>query len=109
VAYTLVSYKQVIYCDYYFTTAPALPAGCWRNSQATTTLHENTHLAVLYSPGTDDIAYSKSEVTALSATQSLMNAECYEQYAAGKFRWTSQLRFDYTLTHNSLQAIMLGC
>ena len=89
VAYTLDrrnALSSIVYCDYYFTTAPALPAGCWRNSRATTTLHENTHVSAVYKPGTDDIAYEKSAIKALSASQTVINAECYEQYSAGKFQ-----------------------
>ena len=44
-------------------------------------IHEFSHLAGIYSPGTSDYAYEYDGIQSLSSTQSLNNADNFELYA----------------------------
>ncbi|KAI2782786.1 metallo proteinase [Daldinia loculata] len=76
-AYTLPSSQYEVNCNLYFTALPALSRTCHAQDQATTTLHESTHLY-----GTDDYnTYGYSGVRGLSASQNLNHADTYALFA----------------------------
>ncbi|KAB2568594.1 Neutral protease 2-like protein [Lasiodiplodia theobromae] len=78
-AYTIPSLSLIVNCPLYFSALPALTSSCHSQDQATTTLHEATHLNEI--KGTDDLGYGYSAATALSASQALNNADTYALYA----------------------------
>lgn len=55
---------------------------CHAQDQATTTLHEVTHLSEI--KGTDDNGYGYAAATALSASRALNNADTYALFANGR-------------------------
>jgi hypothetical protein len=65
------------------TDLPALTKSCHAQDQATTTLHEVTHLSQI--KGTQDLGYGYSAAIRLSATQALNNADSYALFANGEF------------------------
>lgn len=80
-AYTLPSRSYVVNCNLYFTALSALSSSCHAQDQATTTLHEMTHLSQV--AGTDDLGYGYSAATSLSSSQALNNADSYALFANG--------------------------
>ncbi|KAK6074053.1 Neutral protease 2-like protein [Seiridium cupressi] len=78
-AYTLPSASYMVSCPLYFSALPALTKTCHAQDQATTTLHEVTHLTQI--KGTDDLGYGYSAATKLSASQALNNADSYALFA----------------------------
>lgn len=81
-AYTLPSGSYIVNCNLYFTALPALSSTCHAQDQATTTLHEVTHLSQIQ--GTDDLGYGYSAASSLSSSQALNNADTYALFANGK-------------------------
>lgn len=81
-AYTLPSGSYIVNCNLYFTALTALSSTCHAQDQATTTLHEVTHLSQI--KGTDDLGYGYSAATSLSSSQALNNADSYALFANGK-------------------------
>lgn len=83
-AYTVPSMNVMVSCDIYFNQLPALETRCHRQDQATTTLHEVTHLNAI--AGTNDFAYGYDLATQLSTNQALNNADTYTLFANGTLR-----------------------
>lgn len=80
-AYTIPSQSIIVNCPLYYSALPALTSSCHDQDQATTTLHEATHLTEI--AGTDDLGYGYSAATSLSTSQALNNADSYALYANG--------------------------
>ena len=80
-AYTLPSQSYIVNCPLYFSALPALTRTCHAQDQATTTLHETTHLSQI--KGTQDLAYGDAAAKRLSASQALNNADTFALYANG--------------------------
>ncbi|RYP46868.1 hypothetical protein DL768_006965 [Monosporascus sp. mg162] len=75
-AYTLPSASYMVNCPLFFSGLPALTRSCHAQDQATTTLHEVTHLSQI--AGTDDFGtYGYNGVRGLSAAQNLRHADTY--------------------------------
>lgn len=83
-AYAVPSMDVMVSCDMYFEQLPALETRCHRQDQATTTLHEVTHLRQV--AGTNDHAYGYTLATQLSSQEALDNADSYTLFANGKLR-----------------------
>lgn len=81
-AYTLPSQSYMVNCPLYFSGLPALSRTCHAQDQATTTLHETTHLTQI--KGTSDYGtYGYNGVRGLSAAQNLNHADTYALFANG--------------------------
>lgn len=78
-AYTVPSLSIMDNCPIYFTALPALTKSCHAQDQATTTLHETTHLTQI--KGTDDLGYGYAAATKLSTSSALNNADSYALFA----------------------------
>ncbi|KAK3186936.1 hypothetical protein K4F52_004380 [Lecanicillium sp. MT-2017a] len=78
-AYTVPSQSYMAYCDIYFDNLPGLTSSCHRQDQATTTLHEMTHLQEV--AGTRDLGYGYDNIQKLSTRDSLNNADSYAVFA----------------------------
>ncbi|PVI06074.1 metallo proteinase [Periconia macrospinosa] len=78
-AYTVPSLSIINNCPLYFSALPALTKSCHAQDQATTTLHESTHLTQV--KGTDDLGYGYTAATRLSTSQALNNADSYALFA----------------------------
>ena len=78
-AYTLPSQSYMVNCPIYFSALPGLTRTCHAQDQATTTLHETTHLTQIQ--GTQDLGYGYAAVTRLSAAQATQNADTFALYA----------------------------
>lgn len=78
-AYTSPSENYMVYCDLYFDDLPALTSSCHDQDQATTNLHEDTHLNQV--AGTDDLGYGYDAVRGLSARDALNNADTYALFS----------------------------
>ena len=81
IAYTAISENLMVNCPYYFTF-PASSRTCHAIDQATTTLHEVTHLRPV--KGTVDYCYGYDCVQQLSSAQNLNNADTYTLFAQCK-------------------------
>ncbi|KAJ4394663.1 hypothetical protein N0V93_003882 [Gnomoniopsis smithogilvyi] len=81
-AYAVPSMDVMVSCGIYFEQLPGLETRCHRQDQATTTLHEVTHLRQV--AGTNDFAYGYELATQLSTNQALKNADSYTLFANGK-------------------------
>jgi deuterolysin len=82
-AYTIPSRSLMVSCDLYFSDLTGLSTRCHAQDQATTTLHETTHLSQI--KGTQDNGYGYSAIQGLSTSQSLNNADSYALFANGTF------------------------
>jgi deuterolysin len=82
-AYTLPSGSYIVNCPLYFSAIPATTNTCHAQDQATTTLHEVTHLTQI--KGTQDLGYGYSAATRLSSSQALNNADSYALFANGEY------------------------
>lgn len=82
-AYTLPSQSLMVSCPLYFNQLSALTTRCHGQDQATTTLHETTHLRQI--KGTQDYGYGYSSVQSLSSAQNLNNADTYTLFANGTY------------------------
>ena len=78
-AYTIPSQSTITYCDLFFNDLPALTNSCHEQDQATTVLHETTHLSEI--AGTDDLGYGYDNIQKLSTQDSLNNADSYAVFA----------------------------
>ncbi|KAL7619687.1 hypothetical protein AAE478_010229 [Parahypoxylon ruwenzoriense] len=79
-AYTLPSGSFMVNCNLYYTALSPLTRTCHGQDQATTTLHEATHLTQI--KGTDDYnTYGYNGVRGLSAAQNLNHADTYALFA----------------------------
>jgi deuterolysin len=81
-AYTLPSSSFMVNCPLFFSGLTALSRTCHAQDQATTTLHETTHLSQI--KGTSDYGtYGYNGVRSLSAAQNLNHADTYTLFANG--------------------------
>lgn len=80
-AYTLPSQNVMVSCPLYFNELPDLESRCHGQDQATTTLHEATHLRQIR--GTNDYGYGYSAIQQLTTRQALDNADTYTLFANG--------------------------
>lgn len=78
-AYTLPSGSYIVNCPLYFSALPAVTGTCHAQDQATTTLHEVTHLSQI--AGTDDLGYGYTAAIRLTSAQALNNADSYALFA----------------------------
>ncbi|KAI0179754.1 Deuterolysin metalloprotease family-domain-containing protein [Hypoxylon sp. FL1284] len=83
-AYTLPSGSFMVNCDLYYTAldmnSESLSRTCHDQDQATTTLHESTHLTQI--KGTEDYnTYGYEGVQSLSGSQNLNHADTYALFA----------------------------
>ncbi|KAF1947989.1 neutral protease 2-like protein [Clathrospora elynae] len=79
-AYTSPSTSQMVNCPLFFTALPALSGTCHAQDQATTILHEMTHLTQV--KGTSDYGgYGYNFIRSLSAAQNLNHADTYTLFA----------------------------
>ncbi|KAK2612501.1 hypothetical protein QQS21_001439 [Conoideocrella luteorostrata] len=78
-AYTVPSESYMVYCDLYFNDLPDLTTQCHAQDQATTNIHEDTHLTQIQ--GTDDLGYGYEAIQGLSADQELNNADTYALFS----------------------------
>lgn len=78
-AYTVPSQSFEAYCDLYFDDLPGLTSQCHAQDQATTTLHEMTHLNQV--AGTQDLGYGYANAIRLSNRDALNNADTYALFA----------------------------
>ncbi|KAJ8112042.1 hypothetical protein OPT61_g5502 [Boeremia exigua] len=79
-AYTAPSTSQMVNCPLFFTGLTALSRTCHAQDQATTVLHEMTHLTQV--KGTSDYGgYGYNFVRSLSASQNLNHADTYTLFA----------------------------
>ena len=83
-AYTLPSGSLMVNCPLYFSGLPAQTGTCHAQDQATTTLHEVTHLTQIRGTG-DFGCYGYNCLRGLSASQNLNHADTYSLFANGKF------------------------
>jgi len=83
ISYTLGT--EVTNCDLYWSF-PVANKQCHGISQATTTIHEMTHIDGLMDPSTDDFPghYGWPALTSLPPEQAIMNGDNYGFYANGK-------------------------
>lgn len=88
-AYTLWSANTMVMCPLFYNLPP-LPLGCHQQCQATTTIHESTHVPAVYEPHTNDYAYAYNASVALPPERSLQNADSYSLYANGGCRILSR-------------------
>ncbi|KAF2633745.1 zincin [Macroventuria anomochaeta] len=79
-AYTYPSTSQMVNCPLFFSGLPALSRTCHAQDQATTVLHEMTHLDQV--KGTSDYGgYGCNFIRSLSAAQNLNHADTYTLFA----------------------------
>jgi deuterolysin len=78
-AYTVPSQSFQAYCDLYFDELPDLTSQCHAQDQATTNLHETTHLSEI--KGTDDLGYGYANAMKLDTDGALNNADTYALFA----------------------------
>lgn len=83
IAYTLGS--EITNCDLYWSF-PLINTQCHGIGQATTTIHEMTHVDGLFDPSTDDVPghYGWPALTQLPPEQAVLNGDNYGFYANGK-------------------------
>ncbi|KAH8893979.1 hypothetical protein GQ53DRAFT_644593 [Thozetella sp. PMI_491] len=80
-AYTLPSASYMVNCNLYFTGLSALSGTCHAQDQATTTLHETTHLTQIKGTTDQNGCYGYSCVRSLTAAQNLNHADTYALFA----------------------------
>ncbi|KAK1777215.1 Deuterolysin metalloprotease family-domain-containing protein [Copromyces sp. CBS 386.78] len=80
-AYTLPSASYMVNCPLYFSALSALSRTCHAQDQATTTLHEVTHLSQIKGTTDQNGCYGYSCVQSLSASQNLNHADTYALFA----------------------------
>jgi deuterolysin len=103
-AYTVPSLSIMVNCPIYFSALPALTRTCHAQDQATTTLHESTHLTQV--GGTDDLGYGYANARQLTTAQALNNADSYALFANGtSFRYAPFVHHQLI----NLTAIYAGC
>ncbi|KAI1434759.1 neutral protease 2-like protein [Xylaria sp. CBS 124048] len=80
-AYTLPSADIIAYCPLFYSDLPSLTDTCHAQDQATTILHETTHLTSVGS--TEDWAYGYDASIRLSSSEAVNNADSYALFANG--------------------------
>lgn len=83
-AYAWAQYSMIANCELYYTLLTTeLPTVCEGQDEATTAVHEFTHLPAVYNPPTSDFKYS-DEALLLGSEQALENADNYAMYVTGE-------------------------
>ncbi|KAF6836567.1 deuterolysin metalloprotease [Colletotrichum plurivorum] len=80
IAYTLPSQSYMVNCPTFFTMT-ALTRSCHAQDQATTALHEVTHLSQIKGTTDQSSCYGYSCVQSLTAAQNLNHADTYSLFA----------------------------
>ncbi|KAK3503257.1 Deuterolysin metalloprotease family-domain-containing protein [Neurospora crassa] len=80
-AYTLPSASFMVNCPLYFNALSSLSSRCHAQDQATTTLHEVTHLSQIQGTSDQSGCYGYSCVRQLSGSQNLKHADTYALFA----------------------------
>lgn len=81
VAYTLGASGTVVNCPAYYSALPPLTDVCHNQDEATTTIHEFTHVPAVFSPSTQDNGYGYAAATALTSALAVLNADTYALFA----------------------------
>ncbi|KFY08379.1 hypothetical protein V492_06271, partial [Pseudogymnoascus sp. VKM F-4246] len=81
VAYTLGASSTVVNCPAYYTALPPLTDVCHNQDEATTTIHEFTHVPAVFSPPAKDNGYGYAAATALTSELAVLNADTYALFA----------------------------
>ena len=97
---------MIVNCEIYYTLLmTGLPTVREGQDEATTAVHEFTHLPAVYDPPTSDFRYG-NEVLLLESEQALENANNYATYATGELSFPWLTFFDAMLT---VIAVYLNC
>ncbi|KAK4209110.1 Deuterolysin metalloprotease family-domain-containing protein [Rhypophila decipiens] len=80
-AYTLPSQSYMVNCPLYFTALTPLTTTCHGQDQATTTLHEVTHLSQIKGATDQGGCYGYACMQTLTQSQSIMHADTYALFA----------------------------
>jgi deuterolysin len=80
-AYTLPSQSYMVNCNLYYSALSSLSRTCHDQDQATTTLHETTHLSQIAGTTDQGGCYGYNCVKSLSAAQNLKHADTYALFA----------------------------
>jgi deuterolysin len=83
-AYTLPSQSYMVNCNLYYTALSSLSRKCHDQDQATTTLHETTHLSQIAGTTDQGGCYGYNCVQSLSGAQNLKHADTYALFANGE-------------------------
>ncbi|OHX00153.1 deuterolysin metalloprotease [Colletotrichum incanum] len=84
IAYTVPSQSYIVNCPDFFTI-PTLSRTCHAQDQATTTIHEVTHLLQIMGTTDQSACYGYPCVRSLTAGQNLYHADTYALFANGWF------------------------
>lgn len=102
-AYTIPATSQTVNCPLFFTDLTSLSRACHAQDQATTVVHEMTHL--LQVKGTSEYGgFGYDSVMKLSAAQNLNHADTYALFAQGEL----SLGVMDVLRANEMQRFMPG-
>ncbi|PNY29926.1 Neutral protease 2 [Tolypocladium capitatum] len=71
--------EYMVFCNEFFNDLPAVANTCHTKSQATSFLHETTHLRAV--AGTEDLAYGYDDLRKLSAEDAIRNADTFALFA----------------------------
>ncbi|KAH6692721.1 metallo proteinase [Plectosphaerella plurivora] len=85
IAYTLPSQNYMVNCPYYFSSFPLTTSSCRGISQASTTVHEVTHLTQIAGTTDQNGCYGYTCVRSLSAANNLRHADTYTLFAQSIF------------------------
>ncbi|KAH8903745.1 hypothetical protein BR93DRAFT_981085 [Coniochaeta sp. PMI_546] len=80
-AYTLPSQTYMVNCNLYYSALSSLSKTCHDQDQATTTLHETTHLTQVAGTTDQGGCYGYNCVKSLTAAQNLKHADTYALFA----------------------------
>ncbi|EYE90985.1 putative penicillolysin/deuterolysin metalloprotease [Aspergillus ruber CBS 135680] len=84
-AHEWAQYSMIVNCEIYYTLLmTGLPTVREGQDEATTAVHEFTHLPAVYDPPTSDFRYG-NEVLLLESEQALENADNYATYATAVY------------------------
>lgn len=71
--------SYMVFCDSFFENLPEMASACHAKSQATTFIHETTHLRAV--ADTDDLAYGYDDLRKLGAGDAIRNADTFALFA----------------------------
>jgi deuterolysin len=83
-AYTLPSRSYMVNCPLYFSALTPLSRTCHDQDQATTTVHETTHLTQIAGTTDQSGCYGYNCVKSLTGAQNLRHADTYALFANGE-------------------------
>ncbi|PLN85520.1 Metalloprotease [Aspergillus taichungensis] len=79
-AYAVSGNNKVVACPSWYKIVPAID-DCGGTDQGLAMLHELSHIAGVYSPATQDLAYKYNNLVKLPKEQAILNADTYNAYA----------------------------